>query len=478
MTTRKTEPPCEAAGAGLPTPLVAPPDADARSPVQDARFPFGASMRAGSDFLGDLFGRIADAGKFLTGLNETREADLTGLCDTLVSGRGEATGLAIACTILDRYAALTPAQKAAFFGVLSARFGVDLEALRAAYDKLQGGDAAAARAVHVAAEPKSQELLRRLNRAPGGTARLVAMRADLLEALPERPDLKPLDEDFRHLFTSWFNRGFLHLRRIDWGTSALILEKIIRFEAVHAIQGWDDLRRRVAASDRRLYGFFHPALPDEPLVFVEVALTDQVPAAIGPILAEDRTPLDPAGASTAVFYSISNCQAGLRGVSFGSFLIKQVVEDLRREFAGLRTFVTLSPVPGLRAWAGAAAAGGQLPDTLAAAVAVLEADQTAADGDAALAQTLAELAARYLVTEKAARGGARDAVARFHLGNGARLERLNIGADKSARGRGNAWGVMVNYLYDLDAIERNHETYAGTGEVVCARSVRRLIKAG
>ena len=245
-----------------------------------------------------------------------------------------------------------------------------------------------------------------------------------------------------------------------------MLEKIILYEAVHQITGWDDLRRRVAAPDRRLYAFFHPALVDDPLVFVEVALTEEMPDAIGPILAEKRDPLPPEDARTAVFYSISNCQPGLRGISFGSFLIKQVVEALRTEFSGLSTFVTLSPVPGLRAWAEGEADG--LGERDRETLRALD-----ASGSGPRAR---ELAARYLIEARHDRGGARDPVARFHLGNGARLERINAEADMSARGRAGSWGVMVNYLYDLETIEKNHETYTGTGEVIAAPSVRRLLR--
>ncbi len=427
--------------------------------------------------LNDLLGRIADAGRAIGALGETREPDLAALCEALLSGRGEATGLAIGREILARYARLDRAAKREVFAAALDRFGVDPDAVRAAYARFRDDDPASAHALHLAAEPRVQELIRRLNRAPGGTAALVAMRDDLLEAIAGNPALAPLDADFRHLFAAWFNRGFLELRHIDWDTPASILEKIIRYEAVHEIAGWDDLRRRVAAPDRRLYAFFHPALRDDPLIFVEVALTEDIPGAIAPILAETRAPLDPAKARTAVFYSISNCQSGLRGISFGNFLIKQVVEELRREFPALRTFVTLSPVPGLRGWAlGPGAA--TLDAEERATVAALEAlpGGMADKAYAAAAAPAAAIAARYLLDARAAKGGAVDPVARFHLGNGARLERVNAGADLSARGRAQSWGAMVNYLYDLDLIERNHEAYAAGDEIATTPLVRRLAK--
>ena len=204
--------------------------------------------------------------------------------------------------------------------------------------------------LHYASEPRRQELFRRLNRAPGGTAALVAMRAGSDSKLNDHPALNGVDRDLSHLLASWFNRGFLVLQRIDWSSPANVLEKIIRYEAVHEIRDWDDLRRRIDPPDRRCYAFFHPALIDEPLIFVEVALTAAIPSAIGPLLDKERTPLPQSAARTAVFYSISNCQQGLAGISFGNFLIKQVVEVLRRDLPKLDTFVTLSPVPGFMRW--------------------------------------------------------------------------------------------------------------------------------
>ncbi len=414
----------------------------------------------GSSLLSDLVGRVADAGRGLMSGPPAR--DIADLCEAVLSGKGEATGLAKARAIFEHYDAMDPEKRRAFFGVLRDRFGVDADRVEAAWAARDGSDL---RALHTASEPRTQELIRRLNRAPGGTRRLVAMRHDLIGFAGVDASLKPLDDDFRHLFSSWFNRGFLELRSIDWSTPAAILEKIIRYEAVHEISGWDDLRRRVGAPDRRLYAFFHPALADDPLIFVEVALTTDIPGGIGAILAEAREMLDPARAQTAVFYSISNCQEGLRGISFGNFLIKQVVEELSREFAGLDAFVTLSPVPGLRAWAKENAEA--LPPRLSK-VALSEAPDAAG---------LAELTAHYMLVARGPRGGAADPVARFHLGNGARLEKVHPGADESPRGQAASWGVMVNYLYDLATIERNHEAYSTEGEIIAAPAVRRLLKS-
>ena len=472
--------------------------------------------------LNDLLKRIADAGRQLRGNTETRPPELIDLCEAVLRGKGEATGIASAIDVLDGYRALSAQDKVRFFEQVLARFSGDPKRIQKALEHFAKDPARAGRELHFASEPPTQELARRLNRAPGGTAALVAMRRDLLEAAADKPELLDLDRDFKHLLGSWFNRGFLELRRIDWTTAAETLEHIIAYEAVHEITSWDDLRGRVGTPDRRLYGFFHPAIQNEPLIFVEVALTIDLPDSIDAILAPERTPVDPQSAKTAVFYSISNCHAGLRGISFGNFLIKQVVEDLRSELRGLRTFVTLSPVPGLKRWAvrqleqkfkQKAAEALALPAPAATqSVATASVPATArpapAAGDAAAAQAapvkpgpltpeqlaliealqagadpaerkhhllLCQIAARYL-TQPSERGGALDPVARFHLGNGARLERIHAAADSSARGLQNSWGVMVNYLYALDDIERNHEAYASSGEIVCSSAVRRLAR--
>jgi len=307
------------------------------------------------------------------------------------------------------------------------------------------------------------------------------MRDQLIDALDHREDLAAVDADFTHLFSSWFNRGFLVLRRIDWSTPAMVLEKIIRYEAVHQIASWDDLRRRIDPPDRRCYAFFHPALVEEPLIFVEVALTRELPDAVAPILAGERNGLDPSDATTAVFYSISNCQRGLAGVSFGSFLIKQVVQEIRREHPRLQTFVTLSPVPGFATWLDRERSIENSPALTAedrAALAGLDRPgwwQSAAQASA-LQEPLLRAAAWYFLRAKNPRGLPFDAVARFHLGNGARLERLNWLADLSDNGIGQSYGLMVNYLYVLEDIEKNHEAYAEGHPVVASSAVKRLAR--
>jgi malonyl-CoA decarboxylase len=439
-----------------------------------------------TSFFGELLQTISERGRKLIARDRrgdaaARSASLVELCEELLSGRGEASGVALAREILARYDELTTGPRIAFFEALATQFGVDRERIDAAVDAWtrEGGDEAATE-LHLAAEPRRQELFRRINLAPGGTAALVAMREDLMDAMVHRDDLGSVDQDFVHLFTSWFNRGFLVLRHIDWSTPAIILEKIIRYEAVHQIRDWDDLRRRIDPPDRRCYAFFHPALNDEPLIFVEVAFTGAIPGAIAPILQMGGDAIAPERATTAVFYSISNCQRGLTGVSFGSFLIKQVVEEVSREFSRLSTFVTLSPVPGFANWLARERRSESpilTPEDLAA---LSELDQPGwwQDGAAeGLEEPLLRAAATYFISAKGRGGLPLDPVARFHLGNGARLEQLNFLGDLSEKGLAQSHGLMVNYQYDLDDIEKNHEAFAESRSVVAASGIRKLARA-
>src|SRR5215468_4116410 len=392
-------------------------------------------------FFSDLLSTISERGRTLlrrAGPAVARQdgAELMELCEALLSGRGEASGTAMARDVLDHYQDLDAAGRLTFFEALARDFGPDREKLSRAIEswRSQPNDTDASD-LHFASEPRRQELMRRLNRAPGGTSDLVAMRADLLSLMKGNKDLAALDRDVVHLLSSWFNRGFLVLRRIDWSTPANILEKIIRYEAVHEIRDWDDLRRRIDPVDRSCYAFFHPALADAPLIFVEVALTETIPSAIAPLLAVDRKPVAIERARTAVFYSISNTQRGLGGISFGNFLIKQVVEELRRELPKLDNFVTLSPVPNFMQWLK------QEKDTP-----LLEEERTVlkmldepkwyenAEMTAQLRAVLEPTAAYYFLRARTSKGRLTDPVARFHLGNGARLERINWLGDLSPKG--------------------------------------------
>ncbi|HLI99639.1 MAG TPA: malonyl-CoA decarboxylase [Bradyrhizobium sp.] len=434
-------------------------------------------------FFSDLLASISERGRTLlrrvgSSGDKPNAADLIELCDALLSGRGEASGTALAREVLDRYHDLDTGNRREFFEHLARDYGPDRERLAQAIEswRAQPNDADAGE-LHFASEPRRQELIRRLNRAPSGTSDLVAMRADLLDLMEDDKDLAALDRDVMHLLASWFNRGFLVLRKIDWSTPANILEKIIRYEAVHEIRGWSDLRRRIDPADRRCYAFFHPALIDEPLIFVEVALTETIPDAIAPLLAEDRESVAIEDARTAVFYSISNTQRGLSGISFGNFLIKQVVEELRRELPRLENFVTLSPAPGFMSWL-KGASDLPLTDQEHSLLQHLDAPDwwRNEELESQLRSVVEPLAAQYFLKGRNNKDRPIDSVARFHLGNGARLEQINWLGDTSLKGLRESAGLMVNYLYRLDDIEKNHEAYANQGTVAASGAVRKLLK--
>ncbi|PKQ12779.1 MAG: decarboxylase [Alphaproteobacteria bacterium HGW-Alphaproteobacteria-1] len=402
--------------------------------------------------LADLLSTVFERRYFTSGTPDPRNRSLTELARDLLGSSGEVSGMVLARHMLERYAGLGDGDKAEFFGFLARDLSLDPDAVRATLAAFESAPSRASYAAFMAAaEPPRQELARRLNQVPGATAQLVAMRADLLRLMHDDPGLGVVDLDLKHLFSSWFNRGFLVLRPINWSSPAAVLEKIIAYEAVHAIDSWDDLRRRLAPQDRRCFAFFHPAMPDEPLIFVEVALTRGIPGAIHDVLSEDRAAIPATGADTAVFYSISNCQAGLAGISFGNSLIKQVVADLAQELPDLKTFVTLSPIPGLSRWL--SQIGHALPDEQ---------------------QARRAMAAHYLLEAKREDGTPVDPVARFHLGNGASVHAVHAGADFSPNGERQSGGVMVNYLYDLAQISQNHERFAGAGRIAASSGVRSL----
>ncbi|MFT6675160.1 MAG: malonyl-CoA decarboxylase [Sulfitobacter sp.] len=376
---------------------------------------------------------------------------ITEMAQALLGSHGEVSGSTMARLILDRYGDMDKTEKQAFFGFMTHDLDIDPHQVTAALRAYQDQPSKDSyRRFAKSCEPKRQELTRRLNQVPGATGQLVGMRKDLLGFLREDPDLGPLDVDFQHLFKSWFNRGFLVLRPINWSSPAEILEKIIAYEAVHAIDSWDDLRRRLQPSDRRCFGFFHPAMAGEPLIFVEVALTKGIPGSVQDLLADGRDGIDAQDADTAVFYSISNCQAGLAGISFGNSLIKQVAADLSRDLPALKTFVTLSPIPGLNTWRRNAEPA--LP---------AEADISA-------------VAAHYLLNAKRPDGMPVDPVARFHLGNGAMVHAVHAGADLSENGMAQSNGAMVNYLYDLSRITTNHEEFVAEKSVIASADVKAL----
>jgi malonyl-CoA decarboxylase len=396
------------------------------------------------------------------------------LCHALLSERGDVSGARLAREALAAYQRLEGPAAGVFFDLLAKEFSPDPHEVAHTADVYQQ-DPSQSNLIQLqrAVEPRRQELFRRLNVVAGGTSALLEMRRRVLKQVAGHPQWVGLDADLAHLFNSWFNRGFLVLQRIDWNTSAMVLEKLIKYEAVHEIQGWPDLRRRLQA-DRRCYAFFHPALPDEPVIFIEVALTRGVSMRVQPLLDLNSAVADPASADCAIFYSITNCQEGLRGVSFGNLLIKQVAEHLGREFPRLKTFATLSPIPGFRQWLTEKSV--EYP-ALTGLLERIEAPGCLEDKatGAELQRQLIRLCAQYLLHAKHGRDPL-DPVARFHLGNGARLERLNWMGDTSRSGMRRSAGLMVNYVYRLDEVERNHEAFARDGRIAAARRFEILAK--
>jgi malonyl-CoA decarboxylase len=310
-------------------------------------------------------------------------------------------------------------------------------------------------------EPKWIELFRRLNAAPAGTHKLIKLREKIKYLLTMgNLELESLDKGLLRLFKYWFNPSFLVLEKIDWSTPANVLEKIIEYEAVHEINSWDDLRARLAPSDRQCFAFFHPLIPEDPLIFVEVALTNKIPETIAEVIRIERDEIENDQINTAVFYSISNCQNGLSGISFGNFLIKKVAHKLRQEIDGLDNFLTLSPLPGLMRW---------LENNAPLAYERCK-NKTIEDND------LIQKTIKYLTESNRNDGLPNDPVARFHLGNGAILKQININGDLSNKGLDQSNGIMVNYLYDLDTVERNHELFVQTKEVLLSNELKSFKK--
>lgn len=377
------------------------------------------------------------------------------LCLELLSSKGEVSGHRLGQLVLDKFDRLPDQEIRDFFGFLTDELDIDTDAvLLAATAYREEKSSTNLEVLLNTSEPVRQTLLRRINEVPNATAQLVRVREKLLSLIGGDDSYKRTDLDFQHLFASWFNRGFLVLRRIDWQSPASILQKIIQYEAVHEIDDWDDLKRRVEPEDRRCYAFFHPSMPDDPLIFVEVALCDSVPGSVQEILANERDVVDLENANTAVFYSISNCQKGLRGISFGNSLIKQVAQDLKAELPHFKTFITLSPLPVFNRW-------------------LEEQKMDAVDNEDD--ESLKILAARYLCEAKDKDGYPRDPVAKFHLNNGARIHELHANADTSIKGRQQSAGIMVNYLYDLADVEQNHEDYASDKKVTVSKMVKSLL---
>ena len=419
------------------------------------------------------------------------------LRDCLDGRGGEVSARARAADLGRTYLALNATGRARFLRLLAEEFDIDRAAVDAAWEQLRRAQndterLAVERALRLALEPPRVKLLTQFNALPEGVKFLVDMRAELMDLARKDPALAPLEGDVKALLAGWFDIGFLELKRITWDSPAALLEKLMAYEAVHEIRSWTDLKNRLEA-DRRCFAYFHPRMPEEPLIFVEVALTQGMADNVQSLLDETAPIDDPTEADTAIFYSISNCQRGLAGISFGDFLIKRVVDRLAAELPHLKTYATLSPIPGFRVWLDKrVAADGDR--TLTAAERRLIEGLPFAGGDRSLGALLAlpdwphdealaqalrvpllRLAARYLL-EKTPRGRALDPVARFHLTNGARIERLDWRADLSAKGLQQSCGMMVNYLYRLAEIEDNHEAYRGEGRIAASSALTRLAK--
>jgi malonyl-CoA decarboxylase len=403
--------------------------------------------------------------------------------DACLAGQGgEVSARARAADLGRSYLGLNDVGRTRFLRLLVDEYGTDgedvdaaIEAYRTAVDA--GGQRRAEGRLRQALEPRRIKLLTQFNGLPEGIKFLVELRAEVQRHLKDDPSLSPLDDDLRDLLASWFDVGFLDLRRITWEAPAALLEKLIRYEAVHVIRSWEDMKNRLD-SDRRCYAFFHPRMPDEPLIFVEIALVDGMAANVQALLDEAAPKGDPQDADTAIFYSISNAQTGLAGVSFGDFLIKRVAEDLSHQLPRLKTFATLSPIPGFRRWLKSVREKGEISFSVADAALLTELE-TREDWhkDDVFAQKvkapLTRACARFLMqTDK--RGRALDRVAHFHLSNGARVERINWLGDTSRNGLSQSYGLMVNYLYRLADVEANHEAYRGEGTIAASTAVKRL----
>ena len=446
--------------------------------------------------------RLRVTGQLRPGLPADDAARIRKQIDACLRAQGgEVSARARAADLAHTYLQLSPAGRLRFFRLLARDYDVNRLDIQRAIELWQAAEGkestrlAAESELRACLLPPRVRLLTQFNAVPEGVKFLVDLRGDLLPLARRYRALRSVDSDLERLLASWFDIGFLELKRITWSAPASLLETLIAYEAVHEIRSWADLKNRLD-SDRRCYAFFHPRMPDEPLIFVEVALVSGMAAGIQALLDESAPAMPPEEADTAIFYSISNCQQGLAGISFGNFLIKRVVDDLRRDFPKLKAFATLSPIPGFRTWLEKQVkAGGEDLLTAAEAEALGAITAPSAAGPEALMQVLERrdwhtepavaasleiplrrLCARYLAAEKS-NGRALDRVCHFHLSNGARIERINWLGDVSPKGLAQAAGMMVNYRYKLDEIEANHEAYTSDGKVAMAGAVRRLLKS-
>ena len=446
----------------------------------------------------DIAGSVTSSTRVSPDLSSQDDAD--SLRDQMVAcleaRGGEVSARARAAALGHTYLELEPEGRQRFLRIVADEFGPDQDAIDASIAALKDAEpenrSAVQESLREALRPPRLRLMTQFNALPEGVKFLIDLRSDLID-LADNAEMKALNDDLRSLLASWFDVGFLELRRITWESPASLLEKLIAYEAVHEIRSWDDLKNRLEA-DRRLFAFFHPRMPDEPLIFVQVALVNGLAGNVNALLDESAPVTDPAEADTAIFYSITNAQRGLVGISFGGFLIKRVVDELQAEFSKLKTFSTLSPIPGFARWVRRSVQEGadvmsedeqaalnelfELEDGQSALVRIFDESDCLADEakQAVIEPILTKLCARYLLREKNRRGGAADPVAHFHLTNGAQVERVNWLADASAQGLSQSAGMMVNYLYNLSKIEANHERYTGDGKVSASTTVNRLLK--
>ena len=431
--------------------------------------------------LKEIISSIADVGQKLFKKSVVKKNDLESiisLCDDLISNKGAAFGITVARDITDLYQTLSPEKKLLFFKKINEKFRPNHTKVTEAIDlyKAEQNDKNLFK-LFITSEGQRRELFRRMNMSPNGISTIVSLREDLLKILNENKELKPLDNDLRELFKSWFNPGFLKLAKITWDTKAAVLEKIIQYERVHKIKDMNELKRRLG-EDRRFFSYFHPALDDEPIIFVQVALTNGLGKSIQEIMkpsAEGAKKYD-----TATFYSISNCQEGLSRVTLGNFLIKRVVYEIQEELPNIKNFGTLSPIPGFRDWFTTLDEKiiqnilGKIPYNN---VSFLKSSNLKV-GDGRIVSNkhaITKLVSHYLMNEKNKKGLPINDVCRFHLGNGAIIDDININANVSEVGLNRSFGVMVNYLYELKNIEKNHEDYINNKKIIISDQLKKKL---
>ena len=431
--------------------------------------------------LKEIISSIADAGKELFIKKDFKKNDLESiinLCDDLISNKGAAFGITVARDITELYQTLSIENRLLFFKKINEKYKPSFTRVNEAIDayKTSQNEKTLSDLFKVS-EGKRRELFRRMNMAPNGTSSVVALREDLLKTLEDHKDLRALDDDLRHLFRAWFNPGFLKLEKITWDTKAAVLEKIIKYERVHQMKDMNELKRRLG-EDRRFFSYFHPALEDEPIIFVQVALTKGLGKSIQELMKPSIG--DQKKNDTATFYSISNCQEGLSRVTLGNFLIKRVVYEIQEELPNIKNFGTLSPIPGFADWFS------YLKDSKIKSILANLSDQDLSFlksqdlkiGDGRIIankEAIIKLVSHYIINEKNEKGLPINDVSRFHLGNGAIVDDIIINANISEVGFKRSYGIMVNYLYELKNIEKNHEDYVNNKKVILSDKLKKYL---